>query len=165
MFERAGLVSVKSVQPANEVPQFLERTFFSRGDMRPKVIDDDTNIVANVVKEVGIRSWINAVRRFDDATRQHCLLVAGLAAAFGSVLGLNGVDSQLLTKDAPFNDVGKIEIPVVVLNKPGEVNIKKVHDAYAFCARTYYVERMRVRAVPTYGGPIVSRALRWFRLS
>ena len=57
------------------------------------------------------------VKRFDDATHQHCLLVAALAAAFSGALGLGAADRHRLTKAALLHDVGKIQVPTAILNK------------------------------------------------
>ncbi len=48
----------------------------------PSTISTGTDFVGQAIQETGIRDWVRAVRRFDDITHQHCLLVAGLAAAF-----------------------------------------------------------------------------------
>ncbi|MGU3662420.1 HD-GYP domain-containing protein, partial [Methylobacterium fujisawaense] len=62
------------------------------------------------------------MRQFDDATHQHCLLVAGLAAAFASGLGLGPSQRQRLTRAALLHDVGKIHVPPSILNKPGKLD-------------------------------------------
>lgn len=61
------------------------------------------------------------MQRFDDATHQHCLLVAGLAAAFARSLGLGEAECHRLTKAALLHDVGKIHVPSALLNKPGKL--------------------------------------------
>lgn len=65
---------------------------------------------------------LDLVWRFDNLTHQHCMLVAGLAGAFGGVLGFSEADRHLLTKAALLHDVGKARIPKEILNKPGPLD-------------------------------------------
>jgi putative nucleotidyltransferase with HDIG domain len=88
----------------------------------PDLADVGTGIVEDAVRENGIRTWVEAVRRFDDATHQHCLLVAGLTSAFATHLGLNAADRHHLGKSALLHDVGKVHVPPSILNKPGKLN-------------------------------------------
>ncbi|MCJ2134139.1 HD domain-containing protein [Methylobacterium sp. J-026] len=88
----------------------------------PAAIETGTGLVTRAIREAGVRAWIQAVRRFDNATHQHCLLVAGLAAAFASSLGFAAADRHRLTKAALLHDVGKIRVPPAILNKPGQLD-------------------------------------------
>ncbi len=40
------------------------------------------------IGQAGIQAWLDVVWTYDDITYQHCLMVAGLAAAFALELGL-----------------------------------------------------------------------------
>lgn len=66
----------------------------------------------------GLANWLDTVRSYDDATYQHCLLVAGLAARFSIDLGFSAADQQQLVRAALVHDVGKARIPLAILNKP-----------------------------------------------
>lgn len=114
--------------------QFFGSVFSADRPIVPAIADTGTNIVAQAIQDTGIRDWIRAVRRFDDATHQHCLLVAGLAAAFASSLGLGARERHRLTKAALLHDVGKIHVPAAILNKPGrldpaEMAVMRLHPA------------------------------------
>ncbi len=79
-----------------------------------------------------IRAWLDFARLNDDITFQHCLLVAGLAAAFGLELGLTQDHQRLLSQAALVHDLGKAHVPSEILNKPGpltpsEMNVMKRH--------------------------------------
>ena len=102
--------------------QFLRTTFVSGRPLVPTEIDQGTTLVEAALREGGIRTWVRAVRRFDDATHRHCMLVAGLSAAFGGVLGLGAADRHHLVKAALLHDVGKIGIDPAILNKPGKLD-------------------------------------------
>ncbi len=73
------------------------------------------------VSACGVYDWVRAVQQFDDATHQHCLIVAALSAAFSGVLGLRSADRHRLTRAALLHDVGKIHVPIEILNKPGRL--------------------------------------------
>ena len=66
-----------------------------------------------------IRIWVEVVRRYDDATYQHCLLVAGFCAALSERVGLSGVRQHLVVQAALLHDIGKARVPLALLNKPG----------------------------------------------
>lgn len=109
------------VRHAGAAQRFLTEVFVPGQPVTPAAIDAGTGLIARAVREVGVRDWVLAVQRFDDATHRHCLLVAGLAAAFGSGLALAGTDCHRLTKGALLHDVGKIQVPTEILNKPGRL--------------------------------------------
>jgi putative nucleotidyltransferase with HDIG domain len=119
---------------AAEVRQFFRQTLFSGRPITPSVARIGTDLVLRAVDESGLRDWLRAVQQFDDATHQHCLLVAALAAAFSGALGLRAADRERLTKAALLHDVGKIHVPTAILNKPG-----KLTDAEMTVVRTHPV--------------------------
>ncbi|TXM89577.1 HD domain-containing protein, partial [Methylobacterium sp. WL103] len=92
------------------------------------------DLVVGALNKADIRGWLDVVWRFDDATHQHCLLVAGLAAAFARQLGLRAQDCRDLTQAALLHDLGKARIPLAILNKPGrldadEMTVMRTHPA------------------------------------
>lgn len=107
------------------------------GAVDPGLIAAGTKFVEQAVRTVGICDWLEIVWRFDDATHQHCLLVAGLAAGFARSLGLHEADCRRLTQAAVLHDIGKAKIPESVLNKPGildpeERRVINLHPAYGY---------------------------------
>ncbi|MDR7040384.1 putative nucleotidyltransferase with HDIG domain [Methylobacterium sp. BE186] len=94
----------------------------SNAAVKPELIAAGTEFVEQAVREAGISEWLEVVWRFDDATHQHCLLVAGLAAGFARFLGLREADCQRLTQAAVLHDIGKAKIPSRILNKPGPLS-------------------------------------------
>ncbi|WP_082502667.1 HD domain-containing phosphohydrolase [Methylobacterium sp. Leaf100] len=102
--------------------QFISTVFQPSRSITPDLADVGTAIVADAVRENGIRTWVRIVQRFDDATHKHILLVAGLASAFAAALGLSTTDRHHLAKASLLHDVGKIHVPVSILNKPGKLD-------------------------------------------
>lgn len=122
---------------AQEARQFFVQTFFSTQTITPELASVGTGLIARAVQKAGIRDWIRAVQRFDEATHQHCLLVTGLAATFATKLGLADLDCYRLTKAALLHDVGKTRISPAILNKPGrltdeEMAVMRTHAALGY---------------------------------
>lgn len=106
---------------AVEARQFFQHALFSGQPITPVLADAGTDLVVRAVCDTGIYDWVRAVQKFDDATHQHCLLVAALAAAFSGALGLRPTDRHHLTRAALLHDVGKVHVPIEILNKPGRL--------------------------------------------
>ncbi|WP_267428596.1 HD domain-containing phosphohydrolase [Methylobacterium sp. GC_Met_2] len=119
---RGSPIPTSARTTAAEARQFFQGALFSGGAITPDVADAGTDLVVRAVSENGVYDWVRAVRQFDDATHQHCLIVAALAAAFSGALGLRTADRHRLTKAALLHDVGKIHVPLEILNKPGRLN-------------------------------------------
>lgn len=94
----------------------------SGGGVTRQALTTAGEIVETALGSSNIRGWLEVVWQFDNATHQHCLLVAGLAAAFGRQLGMSRADCQRLTHAALLHDLGKSRIPIAILNKPGRLN-------------------------------------------
>jgi putative nucleotidyltransferase with HDIG domain len=69
------------------------------------------------IEERGLRSWIDTVRRHHSQTYQHCLLVTGVAVAFGQHLGLSQADRHRLSFAGMVHDIGKARVPIAILEK------------------------------------------------
>ncbi|GJE02218.1 HD-GYP domain-containing protein [Methylobacterium isbiliense] len=107
---------------ANAARSVLTRMFEMGGrgqSIAPAIVAAGAREVEQAVVQAGVREWLDVVWQFDDATHQHCLLVAGLAAGFARQLGFTPPDCQRLTQAALLHDVGKSRVPLHILNKPG----------------------------------------------
>ena len=87
----------------------------------------------------GLDSWVETVRKHHSQTYQHCLVVTGLATAFGQMIGASSVDRRRLSVAGMLHDIGKARIPVAILEKPGplddaEKELIKQHPRYGFDA-------------------------------
>lgn len=101
-------------------------------DATPVSIVDSGAALADSVAEVGLQRWIEAVQQHHSATYQHCLLVAGAAVAFGQHLGFRRRDIDRLLLGALVHDLGKVAIPLEILEKPGaltddEMTLMRTH--------------------------------------
>lgn len=112
----------------------------------PELIATGAAHIENALRETDVRAWLEVVWQFDDATHQHCLLVAGLAAGFAQHLGMARADCERLTQAALLHDVGKSRIPLAILNKPGRLDeaeraIMQTHPVLGY-------EMLRVHSYP-----------------
>jgi putative nucleotidyltransferase with HDIG domain len=95
--------------------------------------------VVGQVEEQGLVAWIDTVRAHHSQTYQHCLLVTGLAVAFGQHLGASRADRQRLSFAGMLHDIGKARIPLAILEKPGrlddaEMAVMRKHPQYGLDA-------------------------------
>jgi len=81
-----------------------------------------TSKIINRVGQDGLSSWLDEVRRYHEGTFQHCLLVTGVAVAFGLDVGFSGGDVSRLGMAATLHDIGKARIPLPILDKPGRLD-------------------------------------------
>jgi len=76
-------------------------------------------IVDIILKEEASLLSLTTIKDFDEYTYNHCVNVSILAMTIGQKLGL---DKNALTRlgiAALFHDIGKVDIPIEILNKPG----------------------------------------------
>jgi putative nucleotidyltransferase with HDIG domain len=64
-------------------------------------------------------NWLTIIQRYHDGTAQHCSLVSAVAMLFARGLGFSGSDQRRVFEAAHFHDVGKVHIPLSILDKPG----------------------------------------------
>ena len=64
-------------------------------DGRPLKLVDAQQATSKIITRVGqdgLSTWLDEVRRYHEGTFQHCLLVTGIAVAFGLDVGFSGGD-------------------------------------------------------------------------
>ena len=109
--DRAGAVIASLLESAR-----------ASGTVDAALVNESLDPILGAIGVGGLTAWLETVRAYDDATYQHCLLVAGLAATFAIDLGFSATDRQLLVRAALVHDVGKAKIPLAILNKPGPLD-------------------------------------------
>ncbi len=92
--------------------------------------------LVDVLAAEGIGAWIETVRLYHSHTYRHSMLVTGYAVAFGRHMALSAADIELLAVAALLHDVGKVRIPLSVLDKPGkltheEFDLIKKHPVFS----------------------------------
>jgi putative nucleotidyltransferase with HDIG domain len=95
------------------------------------------DIILEHTRTRGLSIWLNHVRKHHSQTYQHSLLVVGVTAAFCQKLGFSTSDQGRMVLGAMFHDIGKVQIPVSVLEKPGsldddETSLMRKHPEHGF---------------------------------
>lgn len=102
----------------------LDRMFsglISGGPLDLSSIEQAGDVVLSGIEDVGLAQWLGTVRRYHESTFQHCLIVTGVATAFGHRNGMRRADVLILTVAGLLHDVGKAQIPLDILDKPGRL--------------------------------------------
>jgi len=102
----------------------LDRMFsglISGGPLDLSSVEQAGDEVLSGIQDVGLAQWLGTVRRYHESTFQHCLIVTGVATAFGHRNGMRRSDVLTLTVAGLLHDVGKAQIPLEILDKPGRL--------------------------------------------
>jgi putative nucleotidyltransferase with HDIG domain len=113
-----GAASILSA--ANALNEIF-RAFSCDGPLDLTSVTQAADEVIDAIAEVGIAKWVSMVRNHHQGTFQHCLIVTGVSTAFGHGTGMRRSDVLTLTVAGLLHDVGKGQIPIEILDKPGKL--------------------------------------------
>ncbi|MEO9529106.1 HD domain-containing phosphohydrolase [Roseibium sp.] len=85
-----------------------------------KLVESARDIAATIESE-GIDAWLSAVQQHHSHTFCHTMMVTGHTIRFSKALGLPEPDQIRLGLGALVHDLGKIKIPLSILDKPGRL--------------------------------------------
>lgn len=71
---------------------------------------------------------LSTIRDYDDYTYTHSVNVAILSLCLGQKIGLSKKSLETLTLSALFHDLGKIDVPKNILNKPGKLTDQEFRE-------------------------------------
>lgn len=94
-----------------------------------------SSMVDSIVRNPDAQVWLTQLKDKDEYTSIHCLNVCILSLAFGRHMGFSTDMLNELGLGALLHDLGKIRVPLGVLNKPGklttdEFKLMKLHPVY-----------------------------------
>lgn len=98
------------------------------------LVADLTN---NIVRSPNAMVWLTHLKTRDEYTALHCINVCILSISFGTCLGLEKTELNELGLGALLHDLGKMRIPLEILNKPAkltpdEFEQMKQHPVYGY---------------------------------
>ncbi len=80
------------------------------------------NIIDMVMDDSHMLKGLSTIRDYDDYTYTHSINVAILSICLGHAISLSKSSLETLGLCALFHDLGKIDVPIEVLNKPGKLS-------------------------------------------
>ncbi len=91
--------------------------------------------VTSVLRNPDALLWMSKIREESEYTAEHSLNVCILAVVFGRHLGYGEKDLEMLGLCGLLHDIGKMRVPVEILEKPGklstkEMNMMKAHTVH-----------------------------------
>lgn len=92
--------------------------------------------IAATVKEGHVGALDRALKGHNNYILSHSLRVSAYLTLFGGAIGLEGEALTALTAGGLLHDIGKLEIPFLVLNKPGELSYDEMQMMKSHVART-----------------------------
>lgn len=111
-----------SIVSASDALVRLFRSQVSGLDVDMDEVVSSADDIMDAIAEVGFGTWMGNVRRYHEGTYQHCLLVTGVATHFGQSMGMREADVRTLTVTGLLHDIGKAEVPLEILDKPGRLD-------------------------------------------
>ncbi len=166
--ENDAFTDIIAEPPINKVLESKSITkikeVFSRvKDSRKKLNIVAVKEIASVVDELIIEILNNKeltnnlieLKNYDDYTYQHCFNVAVLSISTGISLGLNGYMLHDLGIAALLHDIGKMSIPLEILNKPDklsdeEFEVMKSHTVNAVSILEHVVSNDILRGIESH---------------
>ncbi len=85
------------------------------------VTAEASRLLMGTIRDNDVGRWMETVSTVHDQSYRHCLLMAGIMAAFVVSLGFKPEDCDRLTRAAILHDVGKALVPIEILDKPGRL--------------------------------------------
>ena len=85
-----------------------------------------TETVESIVRNPDAMVWLTRLQNKDDHASQHSINCCILSVAFGRYLGLPKDELEKLAIGALMHDVGKLQIPTEILNKPSSLGPDEV---------------------------------------
>ena len=111
----------KALDSVAKVLEGLATSLHSGENLPKQEINTSSEILISSLSDNGINSWLDAVSLHHSYTYRHCMIVAGLAVGVGLHFGMKDSDVMFLSVSAILHDVGKIRIPLNILDKPSRL--------------------------------------------
>jgi len=91
----------------------------------------------NIVKNLDASMWLTHLKNRDEYTAIHSLNVCVLSLTFGRSLGLKTDKLNELGLGALLHDIGKMQVPLKILNKPGKLTTEEFEIMKSHPSRGY----------------------------
>ena len=112
----AGRVNIRALLRSAQTGQMLDN------DLAEATV---SSCVSTILANPEAMLWMTKIKDRNDYTAEHCLNVCVLAIAFGRHLRMEERDLHLLGLCGLLHDVGKMQIPTEILDKPGRLTMEE----------------------------------------
>lgn len=152
-FENFSLSYSKRLQATPQFQEFKKKYEFQVEDFRSTlndVIEKNTTLdsdallrgvltLLNTSGHTGLFDMLHNMRQYSDSTYTHCMNVALICNTFAEWMHFSEEDTEIVTLCGLLHDIGKMMVPLQILNKPGrlteeEFNIIKQHPVNGYRA-------------------------------
>lgn len=128
---------------------FLESLCFSTVEgakIRVSLMNESAEEMLTALTKDGLSCWLDAVGTHHSATYCHSLQVAGLAGMLAKHLGWSEEDCQEVIAGGLVHDVGKMRIPLTILDKSGKLTKqeREIVDRHPMLGRDILKTRLEV---------------------
>lgn len=138
--KQAGLDDESVMQSIDAGVQALDNSFAALNndaELDTTSILDASGKIADAVSGLGVDDWLATVKGYHIGTFQHCMLVTGVAVAFGCKTGMARRDVVRLAVAGLLHDIGKAAVPISILDKPSaltdaEMAVLRKHPVTGF---------------------------------
>lgn len=96
-----------------------------------------SDAIEPLINSAGVINHMNLVHRQDDYTFHHSVNVAIICGVLGKWLGYTGKEWQDLILTGLLHDIGKTQIPLEILNKPGKLTTAEMEIMQQHTTRGY----------------------------
>jgi HD-GYP domain-containing protein (c-di-GMP phosphodiesterase class II) len=91
------------------------------------------NMVETVMVDEPVLMGLSTIHDYDDYTCTHSVNVSILALCLGKRIGLSRKSLGLLGTCGLFHDLGKVDVPNEIINKPGKLNNQEFEEIQKHC--------------------------------
>jgi len=107
------------------IDNMLEDSRLGKGVETKKARVLVAQLADQVIQNPDALIWLTHLKTRDEYTATHCINVCILALTFGRTVGLDDVPLHKLGMGALLHDIGKMQVPDEILNKPGRLSKKE----------------------------------------
>ncbi len=104
---------------------FLESLCFSSVvgcKIKSQLMTEAADELLSALSMDGLSNWLEAVQMHHSGTFCHSLMVAGYVGSFAKFLNYSDEECRLLVAGGLIHDIGKMHIPLSILDKPGALS-------------------------------------------
>lgn len=111
----------KTISSTCDALDLLSISALSNGPLPMPTLARTANDLAKTLASDGLDNWLSAVQNHHSHTFCHTMMVAGHTVSFSKDLGLPEQTQLLMGLGALVHDLGKVKIPLSILDKPGKL--------------------------------------------